>query len=96
MKSPPLQHARGAAATPKQPACALSAVLSPELWEGRAVLSVREVAGALHVTEQHVVNLITEGRLKAVNVGNGPGKNPRASWRIPVSAWDAYIRENAS
>ena len=83
---------------------ALRGVLSQELWAGRTVLYVREIARALHVTEQHVVNLITEGRLRAINVGNGlkSGDRPKGSktareyWRIPVSAWDAYILENAS
>ncbi len=77
---------------------ALRGLLSKELWPQRTVLYVREVAATLHITEQHVTNLITEGRLTAVNIGNGlksRGKN-REYWRIPVSAWDAYIIENAS
>ena len=99
-----------APSTPAHPAAerqgepALRGLHAEQLWAGRTVLYVREVARALHVTEQHVINLITEGRLRAINVGNGlksadrpkGSKTAREYWRIPVSAWDAYILENAS
>jgi len=75
---------------------ALRGVRSDRLWPGRTVLYVREVAQALHVTEQHVINLITEGRLRAVNIANGLKKTRREHWRIPVTAWDLFIQENAS
>jgi hypothetical protein len=78
---------------------ALRGLLSKELWPQRTVLYVREVAATLHITEQHVANLISEGRLRAVNIRNGVKtrrSNSRDYWRIPVSAWDAYILENAS
>jgi len=99
MKTPPAtpMPPRRSAAAPADER-ALRGVLSQELWAGRTVLYVREIARALHVTEQHVVNLITEGRLRAINVGNGvsSSKATRDYWRIPVGAWDAYIQENAS
>jgi len=91
--------------TPGQQAeLALRGLRADQLWAGRTVLYVREVASALHVTEQHVINLITEGRLRAINIGNGlksrdrrkASKTAREYWRIPVSAWNAYILENAS
>ena len=99
---------KAAAAPGRSTDSALGAVLAHQLWEGRTVVHVREAAQALLVTQQHVLNLITDGRLHAIDVSNpvsarGAGKRSglrksgrlaRQSWRIPVSAWDNYIREN--
>ena len=59
--------------------------------KGRTVLYVSEVAEKLDVTEQHVLNLIEEGKLAALNVGATTG---RKFWRIPVESWEKYLREN--
>lgn len=59
----------------------------------RRTLRVEEVCDKLRVSKQHVVNLIEEGRLRAVNV-NGPGPGYRRLYRIPVEAYDAFLREN--
>lgn len=58
------------------------------LFPGRTVLYVSEVAEKLEVTEQHVFDLIEEGKLHAVNVGGGT----RKFWRIPVSAYQAFLK----
>ena len=95
---PALANPAGVTATQREER-ALGGLLSKALWPGRTVLNVREVAATLHITEQHVANLIAEGRLRAINIGNGVKtrrSNARDFWRIPVSAWDAYILENAS
>ena len=39
----------------------------------RTVLYVAEVAMKLRVTEQHVLDLIEEGKLQAINIGGGGG-----------------------
>jgi hypothetical protein len=39
-----------------------------------------------------VVNLILEGRLRAIDVA-GPGSRKRRHYRIPVEAWENYLRE---
>lgn len=57
----------------------------------RTVLYVFEVAQKLRVTEQHVVDLIEEGKLRAVNIG-GEHASGRKFYRIPPEAFDAYIR----
>jgi excisionase family DNA binding protein len=59
----------------------------------RTVLGVPEVARRLRVTEQHVVNLIEHGRLRAVNLGASASPR-RRYYRIPVEAWEAYLKEN--
>jgi excisionase family DNA binding protein len=48
---------------------------------------ISEVAMKLRVTEQHVLDLIEEGQLQAVNVGG----SDRKFWRIPVEAYDAFL-----
>ena len=59
----------------------------------RTVLYVFEIAARLNVTEQHVIDLIDEGRLRAVNVG-GTGARGRRHYRIPVEAWEHFVRAN--
>lgn len=58
----------------------------------RRVLMVAEVAAKLRITEQHVIDLIDEGRLRAVNIGG----NDRRYWRIPVEAYVEYLRAEDS
>lgn len=58
------------------------------LFPGRKTLTVLEVAGALRVTDQHVFDLIDEGKIGAVNVGGGR----RNHWRIPASEYLAFLK----
>ena len=51
-----------------------------------------KVAMKLRVTEQHVLDLIEEGKLQAINIGGG-GRN---FWRIPVEAYKAFLNANPS
>ncbi len=58
----------------------------------RKVLYVSEVASRLGVTVQHVMDLIDEGKLQAINLGG----HTRKFWRIPVEAYQTFLRENHS
>ncbi len=78
----------------------LSAIAPHKLFPGRTSLYVSEVAKALQMTERQVLDLIDEGALEAVNIAS-PGKStttptgnitPRKFWRVPVSAYDAFIQ----
>ena len=64
------------------------------LFRGRSVLYVQEVASHLRVTRQHVINLIEEGILPAINVNGAPGT--RNAWRIPVAAFQAFLTQRGS
>lgn len=59
----------------------------------RTVLYVSEIAEKLSVTERHVINLIEEGKLRAINVG-GQNSSGRKFYRIPVEWWEEYLRAN--
>jgi len=59
----------------------------------RTVLQVAEVARRLRVSKYHVVGLIEEGKLRAMNVA-GSSPTGRKCYRIPVESWDAFVREN--
>lgn len=48
-------------------------------------LTVKEAAAQMRVTRQAVYNWITAGRIQAVKFGS--------SVRIPLSAWEAFIKE---
>lgn len=61
-------------------------------FAGRSTLYVSEVAEKLRITEQHVRNLIDEGKLRAVNVGT----NDRKFWRIPMEEYERFLKKNFS
>lgn len=70
----------------------LASVLSHSRFPGRSMLGVPEVAKALAIDEKHLIDLITEGLIDAVEVTGKGNKSSREHWRIPVSAYDDYIR----
>jgi hypothetical protein len=91
--TPPLA-APARPAEPPDPA--LDSILSQKLFPKHNVLQVQQVADALCVTKQHIINLIEEGHIQAVDVGGGPidrANTARRNYRIPVSAYDAFIRK---
>ena len=57
-----------------------------------AMLLVHQVARRLGVTTQHVRDFIEEGSLRAINVG----KSCRKFWRIPVDAYQAFLKGRSS
>lgn len=59
----------------------------------RRVLMVGEVADKLRVSAQHVLDLIAEGKLRAVNIAAG---SDREHWRIPVESYHAFIASQDS
>lgn len=70
----------------------LASVLSHKRFPGRSMLMTSEVAKALAIAERHVIDLINEGLLDAVEITGKGNKSSREHWRIPVSAYDDYIR----
>jgi excisionase family DNA binding protein len=62
------------------------------LFAGRKVLYVSEVAERLEIGEQSVRDLIEEGKLHAIDVGGGS----RKFWRIPVTAFERFVKERSS
>jgi excisionase family DNA binding protein len=56
------------------------------------MLLVHQVARRLGVTTQHVRDSIEEGSLRAINIG----KNCRKFWRIPVDAYQAFLKGRSS
>jgi len=58
----------------------------------RKILSVGEVATALRIHRQHVLDLIEGGELNAVNIGDGKRKH----WRIAVEEFDRFVRSRSS
>jgi len=60
------------------------------LFPGRRVLYVSECAEKIGVTDQHILNLIDCGKLRAINVGT----SSRSFYRIPAEEWERYLRDN--
>jgi hypothetical protein len=57
---------------------------------------VREVANAFETSDNQIISLIEEGKLYAVNIAGANNKSVRNYWRIPVSAFDAYVAQYRS
>ena len=58
----------------------------------RTVLYVDEIAEKLDCSKQHVLNLIDEGLLGAINIGTATAK----FYRVPVGEWEKYLRKQSS
>lgn len=90
--------------SPDQLDLELSTVLSHVKFPGRSSLKVAEVASVLECDDQHIFNLVEEGRITAIDIRNGETstasklpKGSRRRWlRIPVSAYDAFLRSRAT
>ena len=74
---------------------ALSAVSAAALFPGRLSLRVDEVARVLSISPNHVVDLLQSGELAGEDVARRGeatnAKTPRANWRVPVAAFDAFV-----
>jgi excisionase family DNA binding protein len=62
-------------------------------FEGRTALRPEEVAERLNVSTQHVLDLVEEGRIRAINVA-GVNLTDRRYLRIPVEAWERFVKES--
>ena len=59
----------------------------------RQMLYPHEIAQKLRCTVRHVLDLITEGKLRAINIA-GVNATDRRFIRIPIESWEKYVREN--
>jgi hypothetical protein len=60
----------------------------------RQVLYPFEVARKLRCTTNHVFDLIEEGKMRAINIAGGNNLTERRFLRIPVEAWESFVRQN--
>lgn len=79
------------ATVPAQGELALSSVKAHALFPGRTTLYVREVANAFETSDNQVISWIEEGLLHAINIAGAGNKSTRNYWRVPVSAFDAFV-----
>lgn len=87
------------ASVPDQGQLALSSVKAHKLFPNRTTLYVREVANVFETSDNQVISWIEEGLLHAVNIAGAiaTGQNPKGNkslrnyWRVPVSAFDAFV-----
>jgi hypothetical protein len=80
----------------KAPISKNPAATQPELPEdlkfpGRSTLYVKEVAEKLDICPRHVISLIEEGKIRAINVA-GVNVSDRKSYRIPVSEYERFLK----
>jgi excisionase family DNA binding protein len=62
--------------------------------EHHQMLCPDEIATRLRCHVRHVHDLITSGRLRAINISDGHTAGGRRHYRIPREAWGQYDREN--
>jgi len=63
-------------------------------FPGRNSLRPQEIAERLQITTQHVFDLIEEGKIRAVNIAGANNISDRRYLRIPVEAWETFIRDS--
>lgn len=62
----------------------------------RTSVRVQEFARYFEVTTQHVLNLIEEGSIHAVNCAVSNARTKRSTWRIPVSEVHRFAESRSS
>ena len=67
--------------------------LSLAFPKDRKTLRAEEVAARLDCTVQHVLDLIEAGDLTAINIAGGDNKTDRRYVRIPVEAWQKFLKQ---
>jgi hypothetical protein len=78
----------------------LESVLSHTIFPGRSALTLGEVAKALGCHTDHLLNLIDCGRITALDISTGrevtagTSRQHRRCLRIPVSAYDAFVKSS--
>jgi len=60
----------------------------------RQLLYPHEIAERLRCSTNHIHDLIEEGKLRAISITGGGNISDRQCRRIPVEAWDKFVRDN--
>ena len=75
----------------------LSSVLAHAVFPGRSSLYCHEVAHVTRTTPQHIRNLCMNGTIRgAFSISGRANEVKTGFWRIPVSAYDAWIVDNSN
>src|SRR5262245_33667991 len=69
-----------------------TAPISRDFPVGRRVLTVNELSARWGTSGQHILDLIEEGKLQAIDIGG----STRRFWRIPFEATAAFEKRNSS
>ena len=67
-------------------------IVKPGPPRPRGMMDVNEVAKRLSVTGRHILDLIEEGKLVAVDIGGGT----RKYWRVKEEDLQAFLRKRSS
>ena len=70
--------------------------LAHRVFPNRTMLMVPEVATALGISVPQVISLINDQLLGAVEISGQGNISSRQHWRIPVTAYDDYIRRRSN
>lgn len=63
------------------------------LFPDRKILRIGEIAAKLDCTEQHVHDLIEEGKLGWVDITGANNLSNRAARRVTVEQWEKFLKE---
>ena len=75
----------------------LFSVLAHEVFPGRCSLYCHEVARATRTTPRHIRDLCAEGTIAgAFSISGDANERNVGYWRIPVSAYDAWIKRKSN
>lgn len=67
----------------------------PDL-NGRTMLRVQEVAALFDITAAHVISMIEEGSITAVDCASAVSRSARSTWRIPVSEVRRFAEQRSN
>ena len=75
----------------------LFSVLAHDVFPGRNALLCHEVARVTRTTARHIRNLCADGTLEgAFSISGDKNESKVGYWRIPVSAYDAWLKRKSN
>lgn len=91
------------APAPKKPAqqqseltLGLPGMLAHNKFPGRTNLTIPEVARVLEIDAKHLIDLIREGIIGAIEITGRGNLSSRERWKIPVEAYDDFVRRRSN
>ena len=74
----------------------LPGMLAHKKFPGRTNLNIPEVARVLEIDDKHLISLIQEGLMGAIEITGKGNLSSRERWKIPVECYDDYIRRRSN
>ena len=96
MEPPKASASSAKSAVQSELSLGLPGMLAHKQFPARTNLNIPEVAAVLEIDDKHLISLIQEGLMGAIEITGKGNKSLRERWKIPVECYDDYIRRRSN